>query len=406
VNEVWDVVVVGAGPAGSSAALAAVTESRAGATSAGDSTGGPARRVLLLEKATLPRYKTCGGGIIGASASALPPGFVLPLKDEVHTVEFTHRGRRRRTRRADGPLFGLVDRTDLDAALAEAATSAGVVLRTGTAVARVEDDPEHGTVRVTLAGGEELTARAVVGADGSASRVGGYVGVRLRQVDLGLEAEIPVPAELAGYWKGRVLLDWGPLPGSYGWVFPKGDSLTVGVICARGNGDATRRYLQDFLAQLGLAELPPAISSGHLTRCREDGSPLSRGRVLVAGDAAGLLEPWTREGISFALRSGRLAGQFAARLADRPADGGAAADGYRDAVEATLGREMRAGARLLAAFERRPLVFHTAVTRLAPAWAAFTMAVRGETTFADVLRDQRAARYALALIGRPGPPAR
>ncbi len=68
VRQVWDVVVVGAGPAGASAAYAAAVAGR---------------RVLLLEKAELPRYKTCGGGIIGPSRDALPPGFELPLKDRV-----------------------------------------------------------------------------------------------------------------------------------------------------------------------------------------------------------------------------------------------------------------------------------------------------------------------------------
>ena len=90
------------------------------------------------------------------------------------------------------------------------------------------------------------------------------------------------------------MLDWGPMPGSYGWVFPKGDLLTVGVIAARGQGDGTRRYLREFTGRLGLAGYPAARDSGHLTHCRADGSPLRRGRVLVAGDAAGLLEPWTR----------------------------------------------------------------------------------------------------------------
>ncbi len=375
----WDVVVVGAGPAGSAAARAAV-EAGAG-------------RVLLVERAALPRYKTCGGGIIGASAAAMPPGFPLPAKDRVHTVEFTLRGRLRRTRRAKRPLFGLVDRADLDTALAKAAVEAGAELRTETTVARIAES--DGLVRLDLTGGEVLEARAVVGADGSASRIGGYVGVRMRQVDLGLEAEIPVPPAVAARWRGRVLLDWGPLPGSYGWVFPKGDTLTVGVISARGEGDATRGYLRDFVERLGLAGFPPRVSSGHLTRCRAADSPLSRGSVLVAGDAAGLLEPWTREGISFALRSGTLAGRHAAAVA-RGEPG--AADAYAAAVGATLGREMAAGERLLAAFERRPLVFHAAVGLLPPAWSAFTMVVRGETSFAEVLRAHRAARACLTFL--------
>jgi hypothetical protein len=142
-------------------------------------------------------------------------------------------------------------------------------------------------------------ARAVVGADGSASRVGAHVGVRMAQVDLGLEVELR-PLSMVG-WTGRVHLDWGSLPGSYAWVFPKGDRLTVGVIAAKGSPVETRAYLDRFVTEMGLDGAEVERSSGHLTRCREPGSPLQRGRVLVCGDAAGLLEPWTREGISFAL---------------------------------------------------------------------------------------------------------
>src|SRR5690606_13330011 len=136
------------------------------------------------------------------------------------------------------------------------------------------------------------------------------VGVTYDQVDLGMEVEVPAPA--GGDWTGRLLLDWGPLPGTYGWVFPKRDLLTVGVIAARGRGEATRAYLASFLGRLGLSTVERVHDSGHLTRCRAPASPLRHGRVIVAGDAAGLLEPWTREGISFALRSGALAGAAAA----------------------------------------------------------------------------------------------
>jgi geranylgeranyl reductase family protein len=375
---VYDVAVVGAGPAGCTAAWAAA--------SAGS-------RVLLLEKAAMPRYKTCGGGIVGASARAVPPGVTLPLRDEVDAVEFTMNGRLRRVRRTGRPLFGLLDRAEFDSALADAAVAAGATLRDGSAVQRVEEDDAG--VRLNLGGGEVVRAKVAVGADGSASRLGAHVGVQLSEVDLGLEAEIPVPPEVATAWRGRVLLDWGPLPGSYAWVFPKGDTLTVGVISARGDGEATRGYLRDFIARLDLQRFPPSVSSGHLTRCRREGSPLSRGRVLVAGDAAGLLEPWTREGISFALRSGRLAGQVAARMAAGAQ--GAAAD-YESAVEATLGREMRVGRQLRQAFQRRPLAFHAAVSVVPAAWNVFSDVVRGHTTFPDVLQ-RRAPRRALELVG-------
>jgi len=373
-NEVsWDVVVVGAGPAGSSAARAAA---EAGA------------RVLLLEKAELPRYKTCGGGLIGYSRRSLPPGFEIPVRQRIDAITFTLDGQKARTRRdRAGDLLVLINRAEFDLALAKAAVDSGAVLRTGSTVTAVDHD-EAGRAVLTLADGEHLVAGAVVGADGSASRIARYVGVRCEQVDLGLEAEIQVPAKVADEWANRVLVDWGPLPGSYGWVFPKGDVLTVGVINARGEGEATRKYYRDFIERLGLAQYPTVSDSGHLTRCRATGSPLSRGRVFVAGDAAGLLEPWTREGISFALRSGALAGASAAELGRRSE----AADdaGYTAAVEEMLGVEMRAGGAMLKLFERHPAFFHRMVTRVPMAWKMFADFCRGKTSPAQLLRSPMA----------------
>ncbi|MFE7131791.1 geranylgeranyl reductase family protein [Streptomyces sp. NPDC057638] len=396
-DRMWDVVVVGAGPAGASAAYAAAVAGRS---------------VLLLEKAELPRYKTCGGGIIGPSRDSLPPGFELPLRDRIHAVTFTLNGRLTRTRRSKRMLFGLVNRPEFDAGLVEYAQKAGATLRTGVTVSRVEQHgpavPDRRTVAVVTADGETILARAVVGADGSASRIGAHVGVKLDQVDLGLEAEIPVPQTVAEDWAGRVLIDWGPLPGSYGWVFPKGDTLTVGVISRRGEGAATKRYLEEFIARLGLAGFEPEISSGHLTRCRTDDSPLSRGRVLVCGDAAGLLEPWTREGISFALRSGRLAGEWAVRVCEAhdAVDARRQALNYAFAIKAGLGVEMAVGRRLLGVFERRPGLFHAAITGLRPAWRAFSEITRGSTTLAGIVRTSPMARRALETMDRRAAPRR
>ncbi|MFC7307867.1 geranylgeranyl reductase family protein [Streptomyces monticola] len=386
-------MVVGAGPAGASAAYAAAVAGR---------------RVLLLEKAELPRYKTCGGGIIGPSRDALPPGFELPLRDRVHAVTFALDGKYARTRRSKQMLFGLINRPEFDHQLVEAAQKAGAELRTGVTVSRVEQHgpavPDRRTAAVVLADGETLLGHAVVGADGSASRIGAHVGVKLDQVDLGLEVEVPVPPPVAEDWAGRVLIDWGPMPGSYGWVFPKGDTLTVGVISARGEGAATKRYLEDFIARLGLAGFEPSISSGHLTRCRSDDSPLSRGRVLVCGDAAGLLEPWTREGISFALRSGRLAGEWAVRVAEAhdAVDARRQALNYAFAIRAGLGVEMSLGRRMLHLFERRPGLLHAALTGFRPAWNAFARITRGSTTLAEIVRTHPVARRALHALDRTG----
>jgi flavin-dependent dehydrogenase len=174
-------------------------------------------------------------------------------------------------------------------------------------------------------------------------------------------------------------------------VFPKGDTLTVGVIAARGAGDATRRYLHDFVRWTGLDGLRVVHDSGHLTRCRATSSPVGRGRVLLAGDAAGLLEPWTREGISFAVRSGALAGVAAA------AGPTGAVERYRAALSAELLPEMAAGERCLRAFEARPCAFHELIRSTPVGWRQFCRITGGETTLARAVR-RLPVRAGLALL--------
>ncbi|GAB3840387.1 hypothetical protein GCM10029963_08900 [Micromonospora andamanensis] len=203
---VWELVVIGGGPAGLSAAYAAA---RRGV------------RTLVVERAAHPRYKTCGGGLIGTSLAAVAGRIEVPAHDAVDRVTFTLDGRGGFTRRhGAGPLVSMVRREEFDDRLRAATVAAGAEVRERATVRSVEQDPD--VVRLRLADGGVLLARTVIGADGSSGVSARHVGVRHRQVDLGLELELPVPPPEQARWRGRALLDWGPLPGSYGWVFPKG----------------------------------------------------------------------------------------------------------------------------------------------------------------------------------------
>ncbi|GAA4596361.1 geranylgeranyl reductase family protein [Actinoplanes octamycinicus] len=369
----WDVAVIGAGPAGLAAAHAAAS---AGA------------RTVVLERAAHPRYKTCGGGLLGSSLRLSAERLAtVPVRDTISSITFTLNGRREFTRTAAEPLVSLVRRDDFDHAWCAAAEQAGATVRQHTQVRAIDQD-EH-RVTVTLADGSAVTARVAIGADGSAGITGRHVGVVLEQQDLGLEVELAATPEDRERWRGRVLLDWGPFPGSYGWVFPKDDELTVGVIMAKGHGAETKRYLRDFVDRLGLADRRVLRDSGHLTRCRAAGSPVRAGRVLVAGDAAGLLEPWTREGISYALRSGTWAGEIAAHHQDLSA--------YDRRVATELQPEMIAGRRLLGAFGRHPSIVHTAMSS-ALGWRAFRGFCRGDFSMAGAL-GRPTVRAALRLLG-------
>ena len=357
--EEYDVAVIGAGPAGSSAAQAAAA---AGAS------------VVVLDRAEFPRYKTCGGGLIGPSVGALPTGH--PVRMPVTRATFTLLGGKHRERVGDTPFLAMTTRTELDAWLLERARAAGAEVRAPCRTGDVEEGPERVVVH-TDAG--SLSVDRVIAADGTGSRLARDIGVRLSRVDLGLEVEVETGAHAAA-WSARIHLDWGPIPGSYAWVFPKGDLLTVGVIAEKGSPEKTKAYLRAFLRAQGLDGQRVVHDSGHLTRCRAPGSPLGRGRILLTGDAAGLLEPWTREGISFAVRSGSLAGAIAARYSDDLQAAYAAAIGYE------LVPEMEAGETCRQAFEKRPAAFHALLAGTGVGWRSFERIARGDTTLARAMR--------------------
>lgn len=379
-----DVAVVGAGPAGSSAAIEAA---RAGATT------------LILDRSEFPRYKTCGGGLIGMTVRSLPADLKIPVKQEVFAATFTNCGHGAKRWQAKQPAFILVDRADFDNVLLSRAIDEGAVPQLGTAVSSIAENCS--TVMLTTKRGT-VRARYVIGADGSASRIARYVGVSLSKIDLGLEVELD-GADVISRWQGHIHLDWGPIPGSYGWVFPKGRILTVGVIARKGRPDETREYLTKFIRQRGLADAATVHESGHLTRCRTSDSPLGKGRVLVCGDAAGLLEPYTREGISFAIRSGIMAGQIAAKAALSEATGKQSSPlyEYTNRINSSLALEMSAGGRYLAAFERHPGIMHSALARTSLGWKTFLRTTRGDTTLARINRH-KSAQIAMGILAGPG----
>jgi flavin-dependent dehydrogenase len=171
-------------------------------------------------------------------------------------------------------------------------------------------------------------------------------------------------------------------------VFPKGDRLTVGVIGSRTAGPRVRAYFEAFVAVAG---------HGPARRRARRRSPhpgahavvaAAPGRVLVAGRRAGLLEPWTREGISFALRSGALAGAAAA------GDPGPT----RAPSSRSSGRSSTAGRRALAAFTRHPRAVHEVLRHGPGMWPRFVRLVSGTTTMPEQL-GHRPVRLLVSALG-------
>src|SRR6185437_12919280 len=156
----WDVAVIGAGPAGLVAASAAA------ATGA---------RTVVLERAAHPRYKTCGGGLIGASLAADDGQIVLPARDHIRSATFTLRGGREFTRENGEPLLAMVMREEFDDALACRAVTQGAVLRQRAPVRAIDQASDHASA--CLADGSSVTAKVIIGADGSSGVSARHVGV-------------------------------------------------------------------------------------------------------------------------------------------------------------------------------------------------------------------------------------
>ena len=301
-DRVCDIAVVGAGPAGATAAYLLACDGF---------------DVCLFDKQVFPRAKLCAGLLTWKTIDLLQRIFGCSLQDlkksglvvnecrdyrvYFHQMELA-RGR------LDYP-FHFTDRAVYDAHWLSKARAAGARVETGTAVTEVQ--PGRGLL--TLADGRKLQSRFIIGADGVWSMVGRAImtGTRhQRRWRRGMAAAVearwysipPAPG-------GKVAaLHFGHLPWGYGWVFPGPEGRTVGVCGLRRNSGTTIRKAFQHLIET--TAIPPEI----LASCRGHALPYGNylkspaaGSVMLVGDACGAADPLLGEGIYYAHRSAELA---------------------------------------------------------------------------------------------------
>jgi len=322
------VVVVGAGPAGS---LCAYHLARSGLP------------VLLLEKAYLPRRKACGGGLTPKAASLLPFSLQPVVEGEVREALLHLPGEVTLQIQWERTVCFLVERERLDAYLAEQACRAGACLREGEEVTQIEEFREAATL--STAGGTTYQAQLVIAADGAYSVVARSLG-HLPPRHFALACALAPPEEWAEK-KGTILIDLTAPPYGYGWIFPKSNHLNVGMV-SFGTVCQLRPFWENFLTRHGLLGQPQMWLQAHPLALAGEKREFGRGRIMLIGEAAGLVDPLTGEGLYAAFKLGELAAGAVAEAGP----GTQAAELYNQLVQESVGREYHFARRLARLFYR------------------------------------------------------
>src|SRR4051812_32987356 len=339
----YDVLVVGGGPAGSTTAWRLAD---AGAS------------VLLVDKARFPRDKPCGGGVTARAALACPIDVSPVVEEEVDLVELRFRYGDAVVRSSSRPVIRMTQRRRLDAFLLDAAREKGVEVHEGETIDAAN-----------------APADVVVGADGANGTTARAYGLGEGIVH-GVAYEGNVSYERMGRerYARRAVVELADIPGGYGWVFAKGDHVNVGVGAWQTEGPRIREHLARVCEAHGLAPSELEGLRGHRLPLRRPGTPIAGERALLVGDAAGLIDPVSGDGMYECFVSSQLA---AAAILDVLAGRASSLEPYGAAVDAALAPLHRASWKLKVAFDRWPrLTWRVARTELL--WRSVERLLLGE----------------------------
>ncbi len=332
-----DVIIVGAGPAGSTAAKQVAESGKASC--------------ILLDKAVFPREKVCAGGLLFHSFHVFP--YVKEFIENYNyaVTVFAPRLDAKFSITGDDPLLAMTrGRKDFDANLLELAKKAGAAFYDKAKVVKV--NIEDGGVRAECEDGRIYTGNIIIGADSVNSEVAKGAGIFERkapeEMGIAIEQEFPIGNQVETYFgKERnviLFLHYGHMPG-YGWIFPRAQSINIGMGTSTNYGSKLKGVLSQLIVDLKRKKLIPDVVE--LTHPRAailpSTLPTEAGyaeRTLLAGDAASFCSPITGEGIYYAMASGAIAGRVAAAAIGAGDCCAQYLSRYNEEWKATVGKEL------------------------------------------------------------------
>ncbi|HBB33598.1 MAG TPA: dehydrogenase [Cyanobacteria bacterium UBA8803] len=359
----FDCIIVGAGPAGGTAAYHLAKRGRS---------------VLVLEKESLPRYKPCGGGVSPAVQQWFDFDFAPAISLKANAVRYTWQMSDpvEVQLETQEPVW-MVRRDVFDHFLIQQAQNQGAELRDQTEVTGIEFKSDRWQVNTTNG---PIEGRYLIAADGAKGPMARWLGFKERQRQMAgaLEAETPAPDPN----DPTIHFDFGQVKNGYIWNFPKAGGYSIGIGTFRGGGTQDLKGMVAKYAEQFGTDLKTCQQYGHALCLWDGNQKLHTQNAVLAGEAACVVDPFTAEGI----RPSIFTGVKAAEAIDRALAGeGNALEKYTQVVQEEWGSDMVWAKRLAGAFYSLPKVGYKVGVKRPTATTIMLKIMCGELRYSEVV---------------------